>query len=43
MFKPTTKFLIVDDFSTSRKIVKNALIDIGYPNSQEAADEQSWR
>ena len=38
MFKPTTKFLIVDDFSTSRKIVKNALIDIGYPNSPEAAD-----
>lgn len=38
MFKETTNFLIVDDFSTSRKIVKNALIEIGYPNSLEAAD-----
>ncbi len=38
MFKETTNFLIVDDFSTSRKIVKNALIEIGYTNSLEAAD-----
>ena len=38
MFKETTNFLIVDDFSTSRKIVKNALIEIGYSNSLEAAD-----
>ena len=38
MFKETTNFLIVDDFSTSRKIVKNALIEIGYSNSVEASD-----
>lgn len=38
MFKETTNFLIVDDFSTSRKIVKNALIEIGYSNSLEASD-----
>lgn len=38
MFKPTTFFLIVDDFQTSRRIVKNALADIGFLNSVEAAD-----
>lgn len=38
MFKPTTKFLIVDDFGTMRKIVKKALLDLGYVNSVEAAD-----
>lgn len=38
MFKPTTNFLIVDDFSTSRKIVKNALSDMGYTHSVEAED-----
>ena len=38
MFKETTNFLIVDDFSTSRKIVRNALIEIGYSNLLEASD-----
>ena len=38
MFKPTTFFLIVDDFQTSRKIVKNALADMGFQNSIEAVD-----
>lgn len=38
MFKPTTKFLIVDDFGTMRKIVKKALTDLGYGNSVEAVD-----
>lgn len=38
MFKPTTKFLIVDDFGTMRKIVKKALTDLGYNNSVEAVD-----
>lgn len=38
MFKPTTKFLIVDDFGTMRKIVKKALTDLGYTNSVEAVD-----
>ncbi|MEQ1722629.1 MAG: response regulator [Pseudobdellovibrio sp.] len=38
MFKPTTKFLIVDDFGTMRKIVKKALADLGYTNTVEAVD-----
>lgn len=38
MFKPTTKFLIVDDFGTMRKIVKKALTDLGYVNAVEAVD-----
>lgn len=38
MFKATTKFLIVDDFGTMRKIVKKALTDLGYVNSVEAVD-----
>ena len=41
MFKPTTKFLIVDDFGTMRKIVKKALSDLGYVNSVEAVDGQN--
>jgi two-component system, chemotaxis family, chemotaxis protein CheY len=32
------KFLVVDDFSTMRRIVKNLLQDLGYPNVQEADD-----
>jgi two-component system chemotaxis response regulator CheY len=32
------KFLIVDDFSTMRRIVKNLLHDLGYPNVTEADD-----
>ena len=31
-----TKFLLVDDFSTMRRIVKTFLHDLGYPNVQEA-------
>ncbi len=38
MFKLTTKFLIVDDFGTMRKIVKKALTDLGYVNAVEAVD-----
>jgi two-component system, chemotaxis family, chemotaxis protein CheY len=30
------KFLLVDDFSTMRRIVKTFLHDLGYPNVQEA-------
>jgi len=32
------KFLVVDDFSTMRRIVKNFLIDLGYTNIVEADD-----
>jgi two-component system, chemotaxis family, chemotaxis protein CheY len=34
------KFLIVDDFSTMRRIVRNLLKEIGYQNSDEAEDGQ---
>jgi two-component system, chemotaxis family, chemotaxis protein CheY len=33
-----TKFLVVDDFSTMRRIVKNLLHDLGYQNVVEADD-----
>lgn len=32
------KFLIVDDFSTMRRIVRNLLKEIGYENADEAED-----
>lgn len=32
------KILIVDDFSTMRRIVKNLLRDLGFTNTQEADD-----
>jgi two-component system, chemotaxis family, chemotaxis protein CheY len=32
------RFLVVDDFSTMRRIVKNFLNDLGYDNVQEADD-----
>ena len=38
MFKPTTKFLIVDDFGTMRKIIKKVIGDLGYKNAVEAVD-----
>jgi len=34
----TMKILIVDDFSTMRRIIKNLLHDLGYDNSHEADD-----
>ena len=35
------KFLIVDDFSTMRRIVRNLLKEIGYTNAEEAEDGQA--
>ncbi len=32
------KFLIVDDFSTMRRIVRNLLKEAGFPNADEAED-----
>ena len=34
------KILIVDDFSTMRRIVRNLLKEIGYANAEEAEDGQ---
>ncbi len=38
MFDLNMKILIVDDFSTMRKIVKNVLKQLGYNNIDEAED-----
>jgi two-component system chemotaxis response regulator CheY len=38
MFPNTTKFLVVDDFSTMRKIIKKVLTELGYTNVAEAED-----
>jgi two-component system, chemotaxis family, chemotaxis protein CheY len=32
------KFLVVDDYSTMRRIIKNLLLDLGYANVTEADD-----
>ncbi|HZV97862.1 MAG TPA: chemotaxis response regulator CheY [Methylophilaceae bacterium] len=38
MANPNMKFLVVDDFSTMRRIVRNLLKDLGYTNVDEAED-----
>lgn len=38
MSSPDMKFLIVDDFSTMRRIVRNLLKELGYTNAEEAED-----
>jgi two-component system chemotaxis response regulator CheY len=38
MAGPNTKFLVVDDFSTMRRIVRNLLKELGYVNVDEAED-----
>ena len=38
MFPADTKFLVVDDFGTMRKIVKKVLSELGYTNVTEAED-----
>lgn len=38
MANPNTKFLVVDDFSTMRRIVRNLLKELGYSNVDEAED-----
>ncbi|HEX7115025.1 MAG TPA: chemotaxis response regulator CheY [Steroidobacter sp.] len=35
------RFLVVDDFSTMRRIIKNLLHDLGYANVTEADDGQT--
>lgn len=38
MADPNTKFLVVDDFSTMRRIVRNLLKELGFTNVDEAED-----
>lgn len=38
MFDPNTKFLVVDDSSTTRKMNKHSLAELGFKNVVEAAD-----
>ena len=38
MFAPNTKFLVIDDFATMRKIIKKVLNELGYTNITEADD-----
>jgi two-component system, chemotaxis family, chemotaxis protein CheY len=38
MYGPDTKFLVVDDFATMRKIIKKVLSELGYKNVDEADD-----
>jgi len=38
MVNPNMKFLVVDDFSTMRRIVRNLLKELGFTNVQEAED-----
>ncbi|GAA3948223.1 chemotaxis response regulator CheY [Allohahella marinimesophila] len=35
------KILVVDDFSTMRRIIKNLLRDLGFTNTEEADDGQT--
>ncbi|HPI41439.1 MAG TPA: response regulator [Pseudobdellovibrionaceae bacterium] len=43
MFPQNTKFLVVDDFATMRKIVKKVLAELGYTNIEEADDgKTAW-
>ncbi len=38
MFPKDTRFLIVDDFTTMRKVIKKVLSDLGYTDVSEAPD-----
>ncbi len=38
MSNPDLKFLVVDDFSTMRRIVRNLLKELGFANADEAED-----
>ena len=38
MLDPNLRFLIVDDFSTMRRIIRNLLKELGYTNCDEAED-----
>jgi len=38
MFPSNTKFLVIDDFATMRKIIRKILTELGYTNVEEADD-----
>jgi len=38
MADPNLRFLVVDDFSTMRRIVRNLLKELGFQNVEEAED-----
>jgi two-component system chemotaxis response regulator CheY len=38
MADPNTKFLVVDDFPTMRRIIRNLLKELGFTNVEEAED-----
>ncbi len=38
MTDPNTKFLVVDDFPTMRRIIRNLLKELGFSNVEEAED-----
>lgn len=38
MFTPDSKFIVIDDFATMRKIIKKVLSELGYNNIDEADD-----
>ncbi|MFN9129040.1 MAG: response regulator, partial [bacterium] len=38
MSQESMKFLVVDDFSTMRRIVRNLLKELGFSNVEEAED-----
>ncbi len=43
MLKSDLRFIVIDDFSTMRKIVKKNLLEMGFLNVQEAEDGQiAW-
>lgn len=43
MFNKDTRFLVIDDFSTMRKIVKKTLLEMGFNSVHEAEDGQiAW-
>jgi two-component system chemotaxis response regulator CheY len=41
MSNPNMKFLVVDDFSTMRRIVRNLLKELGFTNVDEADDGEA--
>lgn len=38
MFAPNSRFIVIDDFATMRKIIKKVLSELGYTNVDEAED-----
>lgn len=38
MYPPSTRFLIIDDFATMRKIIKKILTELGFSQVEEADD-----